>query len=889
MDEPNGDPSCLPTYLLAADARRDVTVVVSGDGGDELFGGYETYLNLEREHTGAADSKTIGESYVRQMAAFPLEELTLLLGTVPVGTASRLSSLAAEVNAPGRSLISRLRTVDARTYLPGSVLAKVDRMSMASSLEVRSPLLSRRVATIAARLTPQQCINGTRGKVLLRSLAERYLPSEWMQRPKRGFGFPSGWLTQESLLPRAQRALGAADAMVGSWIEPPRLAQFMHRQTRKQTFEPLKLWRLLVLETWLQSHAPWALSADHRTITVAPDASAMPLVLERMWPASTLAGTDFNVQPDGSSALAVTCRNAGPWVAIHVDGHELATTYGGHDHLTALMPPEFYASPGSHRIQLLDGGRQSNVLSFEVHPVHDLALSSPTADVDSARSAPTGPQAKSLRIAFVLPRFMTEYEGGLATYVDRMTQVLLGMGHRPEVFCLSGNEPRLIDYYGVPVHRVRPAEIGERSAIVRARKLHRLLDLTEAVSEIGGARRLAEAVADEEQRERFDLVHCSDIGLGTLFVSKGGRPLLTRCSWSRDLYREMDEAPWTPGGWLVSILERMSIRRADVAYAPSQFLSSYMARRFGIRLEVLRPPFVIERPAGGELPSGIPKRYLLFMGFLGRRKGTDALAEALPVVWREEPEFSMVWAGIEYPKPVFDRYRRIWGANAQRVTWLGELSKPLLYEVLRRADASVLPSLCDNLPNAAIESLSFGVPVIGTVGTSLDELVEAGQSGHLVPPDDSQALAEAMLRVWRGDRGWVKPPAILQQLEPQVAALALLNLAGLAHATPLSDARVPSPAAITLKRLHPASAMVSKGFNVQPDGASALSIECDNAGFWTTVTFGGAPLRTTYGGPTWLTALVPDHLLRTPGPIPVKLRDERLGESNALTFTVEPN
>jgi glycosyltransferase involved in cell wall biosynthesis len=483
---------------------------------------------------------------------------------------------------------------------------------------------------------------------------------------------------------------------------------------------------------------------------------------------------------------------------------------------------------------------------------------------------------------------MTEYEGGLATYVDRMTQVLLGMGHRPEVFCLSGNQPRLVDYYGVPVHRVYPVDLAEDSWLRRAARWNKVLDLTEVVSEVGGARRLVKAVAEEERSTPFDIVHCSDIGLATLFVKKGGRPLLTRCSWSRDLYRAVDEAPWTPGGWLVSILERMSIRRADLAYAPSRFLADYMARTYGIRLEVLRPPFVTERPAGVEVPAGLPRRYLMFLGFLGRRKGTDVLAEALLRVWREEPDFSMVWAGTEYPKPVFEKYRRAWGSKADRVTWLGEISKPLLYGVLRRAEAAVLPSLCDNLPNAAIESLAFGVPVVGTIGTSLDELVEPGSSGHLVPPDDPVALADAMLRVWRGEKGWSHPPAILRELDPQVAARGLLSLAGYSPASVRKTDRTVAPEAIVLQRLHPAGTVVRRGFNVQPGGASALSIECQGAGFWTTVVFSGSPLPTTYGGPSWLTALVPDDLLQTPGHLTVRLADERLGESNTVTFAVEP-
>lgn len=508
----------------------------------------------------------------------------------------------------------------------------------------------------------------------------------------------------------------------------------------------------------------------------------------------------------------------------------------------------------------------------------------------SAASSEERPSAmpRPLRIGFVIPRFITEHEGGLATYVDRVTRILLRMGHEPEVFCLSGNQPTRVDYYGVRVDRVAPVDARRIPWLQWMARRHRLLDLTEVVDEVGGAWRLARAVAERESEKPFDFVHCSDVGLPGLFVRKGRRPMLTRCSWARDLYHALDEKPWTPGGALVKILERLSVRRADVAYAPSRFIAEYLRRKHGIHVGVLRPPFSLERPPADRLPEGLPARYLMYFGFLRKLKGTDVLAEALPLVWREEPEFAMVWAGSEYPRSVMDGYRRLWGSFSNRVVWFGEISKPAVYRILMGAEAAVLPSLCDNLPNTAIESLAFGIPVIGTRNSSLEELVEPGACGHLVPAGDAPALAEAMLRVWRGDRGWTAPPAILREMDPQVAVAGLLKLAGfepVPRTLAMSQNQKSSP--IILERLHPPRAVAGQGFNVQPDGRSALSVACVNAGFWTTILFGDTPLKTTYGGPTWLSALVPQELLSRPGRHLVRLVDEHLGESNALELLVE--
>jgi glycosyltransferase involved in cell wall biosynthesis len=96
--------------------------------------------------------------------------------------------------------------------------------------------------------------------------------------------------------------------------------------------------------------------------------------------------------------------------------------------------------------------------------------------------------------------------------------------------------------------------------------------------------------------------------------------------------------------------------------------------------------------------------------------------------------------------------------------------------------AAVLPTLVDNLPNTLIESLLLRVPVIGSRGASIDELVEAGRSGDLVPVGDSVALADSMIRAWRGQVPWIgagfRPPEVLAEMRPEVAVTNLLRLAG---------------------------------------------------------------------------------------------------------------
>jgi len=192
-----------------------------------------------------------------------------------------------------------------------------------------------------------------------------------------------------------------------------------------------------------------------------------------------------------------------------------------------------------------------------------------------------------------------------------------------------------------------------------------------------------------------------------------------------------------------------------------------------------------------ELSCELPHRFLIHFGTLGPIKGTDVVAAALPIVWREEPSFTLVIAGAarrwttrgqEFCPDLLTEYSRMWGRLSDRVIWLGEIEKSQLYAVLQRAEAAVLPSRYDNLPNTAIESLSLGVPVIGTRGASIDELVEPGYNGDLVPVGDHHSLAELLLKAWRGQATWIgngfRQPSIFSQMDPKVAASGLIQLAG---------------------------------------------------------------------------------------------------------------
>lgn len=278
LDEPNADSSCVPTYLVSRYARQIVTVALSGDGGDELFGGYNRYFDTAdeaaRKVSGdrAFSEWQLGDAYVSErLLIFTPADVARLLGDVPPGLARRLAQMRAEITNDTRPPINVIRELDAHNYLPGAVLAKVDRMSMQHSLEVRAPLLGMDVAKFAMKLATGDCYGARQGKLVLKRVASRYLPAEWMRRPKRGFGIPIDLWAKDSLLPATRSLLQGPECLLQRWIEPRLLSAYLDHL--EQSYSAYQTWALFILEIWLRHHVGTPsvpMSAGARRAEVSP-------------------------------------------------------------------------------------------------------------------------------------------------------------------------------------------------------------------------------------------------------------------------------------------------------------------------------------------------------------------------------------------------------------------------------------------------------------------------------------------------------------------------------------------------------------------------------------------------------------------------------------------
>ena len=286
LEEPFADSSMLPTYFVSRLARQHVTVALAGDGGDEMFAGYDRYEihlrrarfpvlsnglgRLYRDHIYPVLPAFIpGRRFVYNMS-LPADDRYLdSVSSLPVTGRERglfspdfLAFADSQPSAfddfrdflrraPAQDTVSRLQYLDAKTYLAGDILTKVDRMSMATSLEVRAPILDHVFAEWVTQLPLKWKYRPGKAKYLLKKLAERIaVPTHVIHRPKRGFAIPLiHWMRNElkdSLLP----ILLEPRTLQRGYFDPATLREIVKEHIRGRRDRSSHLWMLLVFELW---------------------------------------------------------------------------------------------------------------------------------------------------------------------------------------------------------------------------------------------------------------------------------------------------------------------------------------------------------------------------------------------------------------------------------------------------------------------------------------------------------------------------------------------------------------------------------------------------------------------------------------------------------------
>jgi asparagine synthase (glutamine-hydrolysing) len=297
-DEPFADSSQIPTYLVCQAARRNVTVALSGDAGDELFGGYNRYFWAERvwnriawlppslrQALGTAlqqlpterwDSlghmlpggrgiarlgdkahkmahrmktvKSLDDLYRSLVTEWP-EDVELVKGATRLPTKLDDTSLVAGISQAEH----RMMLWDSLTYLPDDILTKVDRAAMGVSLETRVPFLDHRVAELAWRLPLNMKIRGGEGKWALRQVLYKYVPRELIERPKAGFGIPVGQWLRGPLRDWAEALLDEQRLEREGYLNPAPIREIWKQHLSGRYDWTVRLWTVLMFQAWLEN------------------------------------------------------------------------------------------------------------------------------------------------------------------------------------------------------------------------------------------------------------------------------------------------------------------------------------------------------------------------------------------------------------------------------------------------------------------------------------------------------------------------------------------------------------------------------------------------------------------------------------------------------------
>lgn len=290
--EPYADSSAIPTYYVARETRRHVTVALNGDGGDECFAGYERYAAMKLAGKYRSVPGLLREGLIKQVVAlYPTSEtrrsrvrdLKRFLDAASLPTVERymrwISVLDGEAQADlyttdfqyemrehkaaafvapwfaranGAGLVDASLLADTMTYLPNDLLVKVDIASMAVSLEARSPFLDHHVIEFAASLPENLKLRGLTSKYLLKRVLAKLLPAENLQRRKMGFGVPIGHWLRGKMQPFLRETLLSEKSLGRGFFQPAAVARMVELHTRGERDYAHQLWTLLMLELWFQ-------------------------------------------------------------------------------------------------------------------------------------------------------------------------------------------------------------------------------------------------------------------------------------------------------------------------------------------------------------------------------------------------------------------------------------------------------------------------------------------------------------------------------------------------------------------------------------------------------------------------------------------------------------
>jgi len=356
-----------------------------------------------------------------------------------------------------------------------------------------------------------------------------------------------------------------------------------------------------------------------------------------------------------------------------------------------------------------------------------------------------------MRILLATNEYVTEpnFDGGLANYTHRIALSLIQLGHEP-IVVVASDRNEMLRHKGIDVHRVK----------IKARLFFKAINYCTArhfnmsLYLIALGRDINRKIRQIHESSPISIIQYSHLGGVSLFKSIDVLGVIRLSSYT-PLARAM-------GGYEYAkpfqtrqqeYFEQLALKRADAIFGPSVMISKIVEREIGRSVEVIESPFFMDNVERDEeiyqrLLSG--KQYLLFFGTLSILKGVHTLGDISHELLSQYPDLQFVFIGKEQGTyqgySLMDYVRNQAKEHQDRILYLGQLRHEKLYPILYHARAVVLPSRVDNFPNACLEAMAHRKIVIGTRGTSFEQLIDDGKSGFLANIDDPLDLLAAIKR-----------------------------------------------------------------------------------------------------------------------------------------------
>ena len=374
-----------------------------------------------------------------------------------------------------------------------------------------------------------------------------------------------------------------------------------------------------------------------------------------------------------------------------------------------------------------------------------------------------------MHIGFLTPEYVTPEtpDGGLANYLRKIGFALAERGHQVSVFVLSDQDTVWQDGL-IEVREIR--RVTPPRWLFPTTKMHQLRGV---ISQYLSSRRLASKLWQVHRENPIDIIQASSyMAPGYVLLKNGRIPTVCRISSYTPLLRSAYGRQRSLNKYLSDWLEIRQVLDAEAAFAPSALMAKTFVRIEGYQPHVIHTPFdpreIETDPSYYQAHLG-DLRYLLFFGTLSRIKGADLLADVLPSVLNRHKELSFVFIGRDDGLPggqkVFDYILSHCQPFEDRLHYHPPLPKTQLFPIVANTLGVLMPSRVDNYPNACLEAQSFGVPVVGTYDSSLDEMIVDGETGFLADNGDPDSFYGAIERLL------ALTPSQRQEMQERILAL----------------------------------------------------------------------------------------------------------------------